>query len=606
MIAVSRILETGRPATLPVARRDGEVVTFAELQRDVAALLAQLQGRPAGRWLVFCEDSYAFAVAMLGVLHAGSTLVLPPNGQVGTLAELSTDAQGLVTDRPAPNDATALSALGHPPVAPPKWSRLEPGGPHVELLTSGTTGKRKVVPKGLAQLDAELAVLERTFGSLLADATVAASVSHQHIYGLLFRVLWPLAAGRPFVAETPVHPEELLAGMEDVPRWALISSPVHLRRMKDLLDPDGWSGRCALVTSSGAPLDQSTAHAWAAGLGAAPVEVLGSTETGGVAWRRQAPGDDTSPWTPLAGVELGVDPDEGLLRVRSPFAGAASEPDGLCMGDRARMLQDGRFVLLGRADRIVKVGGKRLSLVEMEQHLAEHPAVREAGVVQLDDQRQGRTAAALVLTDTGRRDVESIGRRGFHERLRDHLLDAFDPVTIPRAWVHLDALPSDPNGKVTQPGLRALFIGPDQGDDDLVSPDQAPSRIPVHGEAWWPRILARLRTDDACEWTLTVPKQMPVLAGHFPNEPIVPGIAQIGWVMEAAAELLQYRPAPQRFEAVKFRSVIRPGTTLTLRVERLSRADRLGYRLFAGETIYASGRIVLAPVKVDACSGPAS
>ncbi len=590
MIVIARVLDAGRVATAAVARREGAIITFATLERDVAALLAQLRERPKRRWLVYCEDSYAFAVAVLAVLHAGSSVVLPPNGQRGTIADLSADAPGLLTDCPGMSHEAALAPLGHPEVAPQPWRALDADEARIEVLTSGTTGERKVVSKRLAQLDAELVVLEATFGALLAGTTIAASVSHQHIYGLLFRVLWPLAAGRPFVAETPVHPEELVAGMDGARTWALISSPVHLRLMTDLLGRGDWTRRCRFVTSSGAPLDQPTAHAWAAGVGSAPLEVLGSTETGGVAWRRQTPGITTCTWTPLSGVRLSVSQDAGPLRVHSPFVGTDAGPNGAAMGDAARMLDDGRFHLLGRLDRIVKVGGKRLSLADMEQWLTEHPAVLEAGIVQLDDQLQGRTAAVVVLSETGRQDVKLSGRRRFHNHLREHLLDRFDPITIPRTWQHVGALPADATGKVTQAGLRALFVTSRAGDR------LAPSTI---GGAWLPRLLRRAHSENACEWSLVVPKELPILAGHFPGDPIVPGVAQIAWVMEAAADLFGSRRTPLRFEAVKFRAVIRPDTILTLRVERTSTPHRVEYRLVAADTIHASGRIIFAPSEVS-------
>ena len=65
------------------------------------------------------------------------------------------------------------------------------------IHTSGSNGEPVAIPRRLAQLDAEVRALQQAFGAGLDEALVLGTVSHQHIYGLLFRVLWPLAAGRP-------------------------------------------------------------------------------------------------------------------------------------------------------------------------------------------------------------------------------------------------------------------------------------------------------------------------------------------------------------------------------------------------------------------------
>ncbi|MCO6705214.1 AMP-dependent synthetase, partial [Streptomyces sp. CHB9.2] len=77
------------------------------------------------------------------------------------------------------------------------------------LSTSGSSGEPKLIAKQLFQLANEVAALECLWGASLGAATVLGSVSTQHIYGLLFRVLWPLCAGRPFARQALPYTEEL-------------------------------------------------------------------------------------------------------------------------------------------------------------------------------------------------------------------------------------------------------------------------------------------------------------------------------------------------------------------------------------------------------------
>src|SRR6185503_9046762 len=119
----------------------------------------------------------------------------------------------------------------------------------------------------------------------------------------------------------------------------------------------GWPGRSPRGGAS-TPRSAPTRRC----LGEAPLEVYGSTETGGIAWRAQREGADGADWTPFPGMALETDRD-GALRLRSPYL-----PDGewLTLGDAAELLPGGRFRLKGRLDRVAKIEGKRVSLPELE------------------------------------------------------------------------------------------------------------------------------------------------------------------------------------------------------------------------------------------------
>src|SRR5262249_20898740 len=125
------------------------------------------------------------------------------------------------------------------PVSPPEaccaaegddFGRLDPDFSGLVLYTSGTTGAAQPIEKKLAQMAAEVATLEGEFGELLGTAEIVSTVSHQHIYGLLFNILWPLAAGRALRARKLAFIEELATADRDC---ALVSSPAHLKRLPE-------------------------------------------------------------------------------------------------------------------------------------------------------------------------------------------------------------------------------------------------------------------------------------------------------------------------------------------------------------------------------------
>lgn len=576
-MSLARLLVDPRPAGAAVAIGRTGVRELGELRARVAGLAGRLRAEGGGRWLLHCEDAYAFAVALLAVAHAGAQAVLLPNRQAGTLARAAHLAQGALLDdfeEGAAGLPRILDPLDDAALGPPAALRpLDLRAPLLELSTSGTTGEGKQVPKALRHLDAEVAVLEATFGPALGASTqVFATASPQHLYGLLFRVLWPLVSGRPFHAATYLHGEELLPRIEEAGDALLASTPAHLSRVAGLARV---RGACREVFSSGGPLDAETADRVREALGRAPIEVFGSTETGGVAWRRQEPGPDRLRWTPLPGVRVEsaeAEGEPGRLRVRSPFVSAEEGDGSFTMGDRAELLPGGGFLLRGRADRVVKIGEKRLSLPEMESQLRAHPFVSEAALLALDQGGEARVAAALVLSEAGRRALADGGRRAVSARLADDLALHWDRVLLPRAWRYLDALPRDAQGKTPLGLLRELFAG---------------SRAPIlHGETRGPLSLVR---------DVTVPEDLVFLEGHFDGFPVVPGVVQLGWAIDAAETGLG---APARVAAVenlKFKELLLPGQRLRLEVSWSEARDVLRFRLAAGERVFSAGRLRLRP-----------
>ena len=109
------------------------------------------------------------------------------------------------------------------------------------------------------------------------------TVSHQHIYGLLFRLLWPLSAGRPLYSEAFQDPAGILRLAAQRPLvW--VASPAHLKRLRDDLPWDAAKPPRAIF-SSGGPLPADSASHLAAHAGVSATEVYGSSETGGIGWR---------------------------------------------------------------------------------------------------------------------------------------------------------------------------------------------------------------------------------------------------------------------------------------------------------------------------------
>lgn len=591
--SLAGLLRDRRDGGSAVAFDTGDEHTWAAFVADVHALGGRLATAPERRWLVQTEDAYAFAVTLFAVAHTGGVVILPPNAQPGTLARIAGEVDGFIADVPeviaAGDRRAAIAPLGHPDAGWRPPGDLDADAPFVEFHTSGTTGDSRRVPKRLRHLDLEVALLESVFGAAVGAARIYATVSHQHIYGTLFRVLWPLAAQRAFSRRPFLYGGALAAlSAGDA---ALVSSPVQLRAMAEAHALGGM--RPLAVFSSGAPLDENTAIAVAEATGVAVTEVFGSTETGGVAWRRRPRGGDL-PWHLLPGIEAAADAD-GNLSVTSALVSVGQAECGergwhrFVMGDRAEVLPDGTFFLHGRADRIVKVGAKRLSLPEMESEIARSPLVEEAALVALPRRFGLRVGAVVVLSAAGRDRLQADGRASLVRRLAESLAPYFDRVLLPRAWRLVARLPRNPQGKITDADLRALFArsAPARARSEARPPAAPPSPVTA------PQVLDEHRQNGRLHRRCVVPRDLAYFAGHFDGMPIVAGVVQLAWVVGAVGELLGATPAVTAVEALKFKRPLRPEDTFELEVVLDAGGAGARFRFCRAVEEISSGRIKL-------------
>ncbi len=559
----------------PVAFGRGGERSRRDFLRDVVACAGRIEAVGSGRWLLCSDDSYAAAVALLALARVGSLAVFPPNRQPETLRHLVAGAVGALVDpAQAPAELAGLAAveiLG-PPAAPPGPIRFDRAAAWVEFRTSGTTGDGRPVVKALRHLEDEVVALEERLGPSCAPGLqVFSTASHQHIYGLLFRVLWPLAAGRAFQRETLLHTQELMPRIAASRDAALVTTPVHLTRLAANAGLRPLRRICRIAFSSGGPLDAETAKAVAEQLGAAPIEVFGSTETGGIAIRRRD--RDGEAFRALPRVDLRRAAD-GRLEVTSPFVSVGDElPDGrarMLGADRIELVPGGGFRLLGRTDRVVKVGEKRLSLPEMERVLAAHPAVAEASLLV----REQRVHAVVAPSASGRPLLDREERRALRAALIRHLGARFDPVLLPRAWRFVAALPRDAQDKIPHAALVALFA------------DRRPgSRRPSA-----PRIVREGREGDEWVRELEVPADLAQVEGHFPGRPLVPGVVQLAWALDAATAWLGQTPRLAGIETLKFPEPLRPGRRVHISVSGSEDGSRLRFCIRSGEHVHAIGR----------------
>lgn len=561
-LALSHVASHPGLAGRPVAWCDGGGVSRAQFLADVAAWRRTLAAQSGLRFALSFETAYDFAAALYGAWHAGKQVFLPGDTQAATLARLAPLVDGWIGEFPE-----ALAPIRGPCAAPADApvAALDLQATSLVIYTSGTNGEPLAITKRLSQLDAEVHALQAAFGASLPDApapAVFSTVSHQHIYGLLFCVLWPLAAGRPFASVRLSYPEEIAARLPAQPS-VLVSSPAHLNRLPDAIDWQAARASLTAVFSSGGPLSEEGAAASLRLLGQSPREVYGSSETGGIAWRQRALHGDH--WTPLPGIAWRT--DGPLLSVRSAHLG---HDDWWQTADLAAADGAGGFKLMGRADRIVKIEEKRVSLSAIEAALAAGAEVAAARAFMLQTAAGAKLAVVAVPTEAGWARLARVGKRGFSEALRESLLAVVERVALPRRWRFVRALPVNSQGKSTE-GLLANLFRP------LCPATVWTSRGPAEATA-----------------VLSVTADLAVFDGHFEALPVLPGVAQLGWAVELARGCFALPQGFQRVDALKFQRPVLPPVELELSLHWRSETAQLAFRFASAAGVHSSGRVVFA------------
>jgi acyl-CoA synthetase (AMP-forming)/AMP-acid ligase II/3-hydroxymyristoyl/3-hydroxydecanoyl-(acyl carrier protein) dehydratase len=560
------LLNAPRSPSHTVAWRDGTPARWDNFLERVRAWQDLLRHTPGRNFAVYINDSFEFAAAVFGIWQAGKTAYLPADTLPATCFTLDKAVDGFLGEFPpewAPLSPTAQDCA----IGTQRFTRLAPDFVGLVIYTSGSTGAAQAISKNLSQLAAEVVTLDVLFGDRAGAADILATVSHQHIYGLLFKVMWPLASGRAIHAHSFAFFEQMVPVLE-TRDCVLVSSPAHLKRLPELPAWKETSQRLRAVFSSGGPLPLEVAQATELLLSNMPVEIYGSSETGGIAWRQRHPMSGES-WTPMPGVSWRIDSGDSVLQVRSAHL---SDDDWFRMADRVMDADGERFLLQGRIDRIVKIEEKRVSLDVIEKHLVASPLVAEVRVLAFGDRRQ-RIAAFVVPSADGHSVLVDSGKLAFSRLLRDALVDFVERVALPRRWRFLDALPVNAQGKTTHAELLALL-------DDSATRPTLPRR----------RVLEQHSVRAVFE--LVAPHDLVYFDGHFPGAPILPGVVQVDWAISFGRQCFDLPPLFQAIHALKFQHAIRPEMPVTLELLHDPAKSSLTFRYTSEQRQHSSGKIM--------------
>lgn len=453
---------------------DDGVLDYREVQsaaESVARRLVHDGAGPAHAVGILCRNGRGFLAGVFGAALVGADVVLLNTDFRTDALAAALSAHGVKTVVADDEFAARVDAAGESVslVDPARITAADDDprpavarSGRIVLLTSGTTGKPKGVPRSPRMRSAVgvwVTILDRT--GLHTGARISVAMPMFHGLGLGMLML-TVGLGGTVLTHRRFDAEAALAQASLHRADAFTAVPVVLARIMDL--PHAVRARnpvpaLRVVMSSGDRLDPSLGQRFMDAYGDILYNGYGSTEVGIGALATPADLRD-APETvgkPVAGCPVAVVGDDdkpvgpgviGRIFVGGELAadgytggGAKAVVDNMTStGDMGYLDGSGRLYIVGREDDMIISGGENVYPRAVENALAEHPGVADNAVIGVPDQRFGHRLAAFVVPATDSPVDETA--------LREYLHDKVSRFEQPRDIHIVSSLPRNPAGKV--------------------------------------------------------------------------------------------------------------------------------------------------------------
>ena len=536
--------------------------TIGDFVHAIAAVYPHFSARRESVFLIFSENIYAFMVVFFTALLAKKKVCLLNTGKYAYLKDLFTDDTVFVSDT-AESQLNIVQLLDDATHQDSTDCTILQGltisaSADIHFYTSGSTGKPKIIEKRFSHLEREVQELFSCFGEDISDSLFLTSVLHYHVYGFLFYVLLPLAIRCPIFANR-INYLETCAAFSAQHKITFISSPAFLKRMLKI--PLGYSTRWTVFSSAGA-LDAAGSANCADVFGSEAIEIYGSTETGGIAWRKQK----TNPlWRPFPCVSLSAAPDNTFTAQSPYFDGTVTGGDFIACTD------EGLFTLLGRVDSTVKIEGRRIDLKDIDAKLLALPACADCHTIYHKTNHREQTVSFIVLKkDTPLYALSLRDEQAAQKEIQQYLSAYFDKTLAPKKISILEAIPKNAMGKIDHAQLESIL--------NRAAPYHYTARPVSFGNG---RYSVKM---DIC-----FPKDSRFFRGHFDGFHIVPAVAQVKTAFDISKKLFSHALYIKSAKKLKYITMIRPDVPLLLSLDFFPNERKLSFSFSDADKAYSSG-----------------
>ncbi len=379
-----------------------------------------------------CHDRYFFAVTYLAAILGNRSNLLPPNQAKITLQTLLQQYPDsiCISDRTEQlNQDIFQIDKSFPETSFTAYSNFNPGQLVSVSFTSGSTGQPKAISKTWRefQTGAKLALQQLELEN--ENLTIITTVPPQHMFGLETGLFWPLFSKLVVESNRPFFPEDIREQLEQAKTpCLLITTPKHL---KSCVDANLQWHNVDRILCSTAPLSLKLAQQVEDCFNAPLYEIFGSTETLSYASRRIT---NNPKWQPYQGITIRQQAKQFLIS-----GGHLEKP--VLLNDQFQLEENGQFNVIGRSTDLIKIAGKRASLLQLNTLLLNIKEVEDGIFFTTGKERLG----AFVVSQLTKKQI------------LDVLKQSIDPVFLPRPLYFVKQLPRNEVGKLVQSQLEPLI-----------------------------------------------------------------------------------------------------------------------------------------------------
>jgi len=291
-----------------------------------------------------------------------------------------------------------------------------PASAYALFFTSGTTGIPTGAIKNRENVEGELDALQALFVPEHFERVIV-TVPFIHIYGFLAGLMLPRRLGCEMLLKEEYYPQELTL-LHEHKKTLVVTSPVYIKALLRLKREQDLSN-VTFLSSTGL-LVEAEVERFEKQYSTKIIQLFGSTETGGVAIKR-----GVNPyWEPLKGVSVTRN-HESRMVVDSPYLSSHLFEEKITLMKRPYTttdiieLEGTTFKLLGRSNEIIKVSGKRISIVELENLIENAFSVTDA-LISINSDNSKLKDESLEINIAGRKmpsesDVKALFKQHYPE-----------------------------------------------------------------------------------------------------------------------------------------------------------------------------------------------
>ncbi len=488
-------------------------VTYREFKKHVCGQVEEFLKSKCENVVLFGDNYFDFSVNFFSAVFAQKNIYL-------------------ITDK------TRLKQLDFEYILPQKstpksgdfYKNLNSKDVEIRFFTSGSTGKPKTIMKTLYNLEVEAQSTVDEF-NIREGGIVASTTSSSHSFGIAFNFILPFYAGLRINQKKIEFPEQF----DVVGDYILISSPSFMQKLVkyDYI----FDNPPKQMFLAGAKLDKETLEYLKKYSDV--VDIYGSTETGNIAFKRE-----DKVFTVISNVEVTTTSDNEIV-VESEFFPESKT----ILSDIIEFVGDKKFILKKRADRLVKIQEKRISLDEIEGIIKKYPDVDDCYCFVEDDK-----LCCAIATKNIALEVQSIKKFALN----------YSEI-VPKKWRILDEIPKNEAGKTDKNKLNKIF----------------------GMNLSLPFVVSRNISENSAEIELVFKHNCNFFKGHFDAMPILPGVVQLYYARYFIEDVLGIELGYSEVKKVKFSNIINPDMKVKLVLKNNEKS--VEYTYLADDKIFSSG-----------------